>query len=116
MKLITPTTGGSGSSGQPVSTGHPSEDGRPVLPINDATARMLAAKVVAIIEQSDVFAYLRQKMGEKTARDQYSSRNWIDREPPEDSHPLDSVFGPEASLLGEGEEPPAHVLRDLYRR
>jgi hypothetical protein len=77
---------------------------------------MLAAKVVAIIEQSDVFAYLRQKMGEKITRDQYASHGYQNTMPPEDSHPLDSVFGEEPSLLGEGEEPPAHVLRDLYRR
>jgi hypothetical protein len=116
MKLITPTTGGSGTSGEPAPIGHPSEDGKPVMPINDTTARLLAQKVVAIIEQSDVFAYLRDKMGESIARGQYSSRNWIDREPPEDRHPLDNVFGEEPSLLGEGDEPPAHVLRDLYRR
>jgi hypothetical protein len=115
MKLIKPSTGGSGTSGQPAPTGHPGEDGKPVMPINDTTARLLAQKVVAIIEQSDVFAYLRQKMGEKTARDQYSSRNWIDREPPEDRHPLDDIFGPEPSLLGEGEEPPARRLSQAMR-
>jgi hypothetical protein len=112
MKLIEPTISGSVSSGQPVSTGHPSEDGKPVLPINDATARLLAAKVVAIIEESDVFQYLKQKMGERISRDQHNSHLWTERLGPDEGLP--DPFASD-SLLGEGEEPPAHVLRDRMR-
>jgi hypothetical protein len=77
---------------------------------------MLAQKVVATIEQTDVFQYLAHKMETQGVRDRYASHNYLDRMPPEDSHPLDNVFGEEDSLIGSGTEPPAHVLRDLYRR
>jgi hypothetical protein len=116
MKLVKPTAGGSGTSGHPAAIGHPTEDGKPVMPINDTTARLLAQKVVAIIEQSDVFAYLRQRMGEKTARDQYASHGYQNTLPPENRHPLDDIFGEEPSLLGEGDEPPAADLLRRYAR
>jgi hypothetical protein len=112
VKLIKPSTGGSVSSGQPAPTGHPTEDGRPHLPIDDTTARMLAAKVVAIIEESDVFQYLKQKMGERITRDQHNSHLWAERLGPDEGLP--DPFASD-SLLGEGEEPPAHVLRDRMR-
>jgi hypothetical protein len=112
MKLIEPSISGSVSSGQPAPIGHPSEDGKPVLPINDATARMLAQKVVAIIEESDVFQFLKHKMGESISRGQHNSHLWAERLGPDEGLP--DPFEDD-SLLGQGEEPDAQRLSQAMR-